>query len=236
MATSLRQYTNLARVQSLAGDDSLFATPQQINLAEEMVDAYCAEYIRPSTSARFYDTESFVEAIFDGNNVTILATDESLETNYLKYCVLEIVESATPEEESRLFPIVNSHNFNLVIDNGSELTGQKTVKIYQLSKFPRLGDTVMDYDAKVMKTIPQDIRQAATYQAWFIINRPDLFDNSEEISIYNSESISRGGAHSYTGGSPAQMEYLMQKNTLLGRMISAEAKILLQKYSIQNLM
>lgn len=229
MATSLRQYTNPARVKSVANDESLVVTDYIINLAEEMVDAYCADYIRPSTSAPFYDVDSFLPAVFTGNSVVIQSTD-TLETNYLKYCVVEIEDTGT------IYPILNSNNLTLTLDNAENESGLKDVKIYQLSKFPRLGDTVIEDNTIVRKTIPQAIRQAASYQAWFIVNRPDLFDNSTEISLYNSESIGRGGQYSYTGGSAEQMQFLLQKETVLGRLLSPEAKILLQKYKIQGLM
>jgi hypothetical protein len=229
MSTSLRQYTNQARVQSVSNDPDLAVTDYAINLAEEMIDAYCADYIRPSTSARFYDTDSYVDALFTGNTVTLTSQD-SLETNYLKYCVVETYE------DGNIYPILNSHNLTLTLDNADSETGTKQVKIYQLSKFPRVGDTVIKDNTEVLKTIPQAIRQASSYQAWFIINRPDLFENSTEISLYNSESIGRGGQYSYTGGSPEQMQFLLQKDTVLSRLLSPEAKILLQKYKIQNLM
>jgi hypothetical protein len=229
MPTSLRQYTNEARVRSVSDTPYLVVSDYAINLAEEMVDAYCADYIRPSTSAPFYDVESFLSGTFNENTLTINSTD-TLETNYLKYCVVEV------EDTGNIYPVINSNNAVLTLDNASSEAGVKDIKIFQLGKFPRLGDTAIDDNTIVRKTIPQAIRQASSYQAWFIINRPDLFTNSNEISLYNSESIGRGGQYSYTGGSPAQMQFLLQKDTVLSRLLSSEAKILLQKYKIQNLM
>lgn len=229
MAISLRQYTNQARVRSIANDEVLVVNDHTINLAEELVDSYCAEYIRPSTSAPFYDLESYVQAVFNNNTVTITSTD-TLETNYLQYCVIEIMDTGD------IYPVINSNNLVLTIANADGITGTYDIRIFQLGKFPRFGDVAIEDNSIVRKVIPQAVRQAASYQAWFIVNRPDLFTNSFDTGFFSSESIGRGGQYSYTNGSPEQMQFLLQKEVMLNRLMSPEAKIMLQKYKIQNLM
>jgi hypothetical protein len=232
MATTLRQYTNQERVRSLANDNTLTPTIQQLNLAEELVDLYCADKIRPSTNAPFYDDESILTATFANNNVTLTSTDQ-LETNYLKFTNLRILEGASGEEGLE-FPVLNSNNLTLTIDN-STLTGSKTVLIYQLGKFPRFGDTETA-DNNIYKTIPQAVRQASTYQVWYILEHPELFDNSVELEEYQSESIGRGGQYSYSKGNVDLLQYQAKSDYYSNRFLCHQAKQLLAKYHIQNLM
>jgi hypothetical protein len=230
--TTLRQYTNEARVQSLAHDNTLIVNEAQLNLAEELVDLYCADKIRPSINAPFYDDESILTATFNGNTVTLTSTDQ-LETNYLKYTNLRIIESANASEEGLEFPVLNSNNTTLTIDN-STLTGSKTVILYQLGKFPRFGDTE-NTDTNVYKTIPEAVRQASTFQALYIVNNPSLFDNSQELSEYQSESIGRGGQYSYSKGNIDLLQYHARSDYYTNRFLCPQAKQLLAKFSIQNL-
>lgn len=231
---SLRQYTNQAIIRSLADDDTLTFTDAELNLAEELIDTYCAEYIQPSLKAPFYNVESYLDATFSGNTVTVTSTD-TLEANYLKFCNIEIVDSANADEVGTQYAVVSSNNLILTLDSSVSLTGSKKIRLYQLGKFPRVADCDQS-DTEFFKRVPPAIRQAASYQAWFIKERPDLFENNHEIDLYNSESIGRGGQHSYTGGSPSQMAFLLNAATVLDRMMSPHAKTLLQKYKIQGLM
>jgi hypothetical protein len=232
MATTLRQYTNEARAKSLSGNNDLTITIQQLNLADEIVDLYCADKIRPSINAPFYDDESVLTATFNNNIVTLTSTD-NLKTNYLKYTNLRIIESATNSEEGLEFPVLNSNGLVLKIDNSS-LTGSKTVILYQLGKFPRFGDTEST-DNNVYKTIPELVRQASTYQAWYIAEHPELFDNSTELSEYQSESIGRGGQYSYSKGNIDLLQYQSKSDYYTNVFLSPIAKQLLAKFKIQSL-
>lgn len=230
--TTLRQYTNQTRVQSLADDNTLSVSFGQLNLAEELVDLFCYDKIRPSINAPFYDDESILTANFNNNTVTLTSTDQ-LEANYLKYTNLRIIESSDTGEEGLEFPVLSSNNITLTIDN-SELSGNKTVILYQLGKFPRLGDTEST-DTNVYKTIPEAIRQAATFQALYIVKHPELFDNTQELNEYQSESIGRGGQYSYSKGSVDLLEYRARSDYYTNRFLCSQAKQLLAKYSIQGL-
>lgn len=231
--TTLRQYTNEARVQALADNTDLAVRIDQLNLAEELVDLYCADRINPSINAPFYDDESFVTANFTNNTVVLTSTD-SLETNYLKYTNLKIIESSDTTEEGLLFPVLNSNNLTLTID-GSSLNGAKTVLVQQLGKFPRVGDTEKT-DSKVFKFIPNEVSQASTYQALYIIEHPEIFENSDVINEYESESIGRGGQYSYSKGNIDLLEYQSKSDYYTNRFLSPRAKALLAKFSIQTLM
>jgi hypothetical protein len=230
--TTLRQYTNQTRVRSLSGDNTLVVTDAQLNLAEEIVDLYCADKIRPSVNAPFYDDESILTATFEGNTVTLTSTD-SLETNYLKYTNIKILESATSSEEGNIYPVLNSNGLVLTIDNSS-LIGSKTILLFQLAKFPRFGDTE-NTDTNVYKNIPEAVRQASTYQAWYIVEHPELFDNSLELTEYQSESIGRGGQYSYSKGNIDLLQYQAKSDYYTNRFLAPQAKQLLAKFSIQNL-
>jgi hypothetical protein len=230
--TTLRQYTNQDRVRSLANNNTLTVTEQQLNLAEELVDLFCGDKIRPSVNAPFYDDESILEANFNNNTVNLTSTD-NLPTNYLKYTNLRIIESGDTTEESLEFPILKNTNLTLTVDN-STLTGNKTVLLYQLGKFPRFGDTESTEDV-IYKTIPEAIRQASTYQAWYIVEHPELFDNSQILNEYESESIGRGGQYSYNKANIDLLQYQSRSTYYTNTFLCPQAKQLLAKYSIQNL-
>lgn len=235
MATSNRQYTNQNRVRSLSGNNTLSITTAQLDIAEEIVDLYCGDYSYPSVKAPFYEETSILTASFSSNVVT-LASTENLETNYLKYTNIQIIESTDNTEEGYIYPVLSSTGLTLTIDNADTLTGSKTIKLFQLGKFPRVGDCELDDDNnKYFKWVPQEVSQAATYQAWYIIENPELFDNSEDYNNFMSESIGANGQYSYSIGSSDYLKFVAQADYYTTKYLSPTAKQLLSKYSRQAL-
>lgn len=228
---SLRQYTNIENVRNVGNDQNLQVEAWDIDLAEELIDTYCATYIRPSLRAPFYDTESILTATFNSTNGTfVLNGNESLETNYLKYTNVEVL-SGVDGEEGLVLPVKNSTNLTISVGNYAELSnGIKTIRLFQLGKFPRIGDCEVNASNEYYKIIPIKVRQAAAYQTLFILQNPALFDNSAS-GEFKSESIGTRGQYSYVREDKANLS----PNVQLEQMISPQAKKLLLEYRIQQL-
>ena len=232
---SLRQYTNQARVRVLADDATLVVTDEILNKAEELIDLYCADFILPSLKAPFYSTESFLQATFTaGSSNVVLTSPETLETNYLKYNTVQILESTTETEVGLIFPVLNSANLTIKIDTDTLTTGTKTINLFQLGKFPRVCDTELAQNI-YYKIIPPEVGQAATYQAWYITKHPELFDGSEVTGLLQSESIGKSGAYSYTNASGKDLASTVSTTVLFERLLVPQVKQLLAKYKVQTL-
>jgi len=231
---SQRQYTNETRVRELANENTLLVPETILCQAEELIDLYCADFILPSLKAPFYNVESILEANFTTeSDIVNLSSTEDLETNYLKYCNIQILESDTESEVGQIFPVINSANLTIKISTDSLTAGTKTIKLFQMGKFPRVCDVELSNNY-YYKVIPVNVSQACTYQAMFMVQQPELFDGSESVGLLASESISANGAYSYSTGNGDNVRAL--SNAMLERMIAPQAKQLLVKYKVQTLL
>lgn len=190
MASTRRQYVTLAEVSEYADiviSDNTEAY-DQINLAEEMIDAYVG-YQEKDIVNDYYGKAS------SGTTTTVIdtSTDSPLGflDNYFKYCEIEIIEGTNSGEVRSITDsdkdtktITVSEAFTSAIDSTSVYV------IRQLSKFPRNKD-VYTLDQVYYKTIPSAVKRAVLAQIQYIIEMgTDFFLDVVDFDTENLDGIS----------------------------------------------
>jgi hypothetical protein len=179
MAT-LRQYASVIEVQDIAGITGV--TDKMIEAAEADIDKVVADFYNPpfckSTTIKKDVTAD--QIIFSGNTLTLIG--QSFSTNYLQYCIVEIMEGVT---KGRKYPIISSNNNTITLDEDPGLTTSVGVRIYQLGKFP------MYKDMQTFKSIPSEIVEAVSWQVAY--NK-----GNKKINKGAKKSESIGTNYSYT--------------------------------------
>lgn len=209
-----RNYVSLADVQAVESG----ATLAQVDLAEQIVDAYVGAQQRhiPQTF------QGDVTAVTNSNK-TFADTSSTTQLNqrdgYFIGCVLEII-GGTGAGQSKLITGSDESDKSVTITDAFTTTPDTTsvFRIYQLGKFPRVKDVFQKQDGTTYyKTIPDAVRQAVIAQVSFIIAKGNGFFTGDD-GDKESESI---GDYSYSrGNSGAQSAQV--------RMIGPRARTLLR--------
>lgn len=187
----LAEYANITITDTTEADD-------QISIAEELLDQYvgyqkkavCHEYVGLAQSGT---TTTFV-----------LAQDQltSFDTDFLKYCMVEIIDGTGEGQRRRITAnvkntgVVTTEAFTVALDNTS------FYKIWQLGKFPRVNDAYyysLAEPQKWRKSIPEMVKRATAAQVEFIRAMGVEYFKTQQASL-QSEQI---GDYSYQKGANA---------------------------------
>ena len=188
-----RNYATLAVVQA----EEAAATLAQIDLAEQAIDNYIGQQQK-----HIPNTFRVEPTAFQNSGKTIIDTSNNTQLyqrdGYFVNCLIEII-GGTGAGQARLITSSDYDDRSVTITDAwtTEPDTTSFFKIYQLGKFPRAQDVLMNNAGTAYyKSVPDQVKQAVIAQVQFIIAQGDSFFEGDDTSK-ESESI---GDYSYTRG------------------------------------
>lgn len=212
--TSRRGYVSQGEVSQLTG--TTITDDDNINKAEEMIDAY----VGPQD--KYMDNEITGLAAAGASTSLTLETSQqnSYDVDYFKLCEIEIM-GGTGEGQRR--KITGSSKAGVLTVDTAWIINPSTdsfYRIYQLGKFPRIGDTksyTKGSTTTFYKGIPEVVKRAVAAQVEYIVEMGAAFFAGDKSEM-ESESV---GDYSYSKG---------QNVSNLYKLISPKAKTLLKGF------
>lgn len=193
---SKRSYLSITEAFEMVG---LTVTEEQINVAEELIDAYVGSFLK------FMQHHIIGRATSATANTLTLQTRDrnTFDINYFKWLTIEIL-SGTGEGQTRTIQSSTKDGVLTVSANFTTTPDATSMyRIYQLGKFPRQCDVQAFSEVpptEYVKRIPDQIKRAVAYQleyiafmgdAYFKDNIPDSY--SESVGDYSeSKTYSKG--------------------------------------------
>ena len=211
---SLRKYLTTSEFTEITGNTD-GVDERLIVQCESLIDQACADflgsYLEKSVNYEILEEASTVTS-------TTATITNSYNTDYFKYCIVEILNGAKTGQKSS---ITASSSNSVTFDSITSLTGVVALKIYQLGKFPMLKDRTVGSNI-YYKSIPQEIKEAVAWQCYYVLKNPKILDKQQ----MQSENI--GGSYSYTKGSTQDRSSVIQ-------LLSPQTIQLLSPYLLQTL-
>lgn len=189
----LAEYANITITDPTEADD-------QISQAEELIDAYVG-YQEKDIDGTFYGqvTSATSIKIVDLNPSTQLIQND----NFFAFCEIEVI-GGTGAGQRRIITSSsrNEQSITVVSAFSPTLDNTSVFRIYQLGKFPRCQDIVINPNNQAYyKFIPEAVKRATAAQVEFMINQGAAYFASDKADM-NRERI---GNYEYEKGGSSGM-------------------------------
>lgn len=220
---SRRNYVTTTEVDTLAGISS---TDQQISEAEELIDAFVGPQDKHFPYGDPQNGFTGMASAGGAQSLTLQTDQQNVyEKDYFKYCEVEIIGGTGAGQRQICTGSTKAGVLTLAADWGTAPDNTSFYRIYQLGKFPRKQDVILDTQHTTntyYKSIPENVKRATAAQVEFMVAMGAKFfktdkseKNSERIGDYSYE---RSGGNSGAGG------------TDIRRLIGPKAKALLRGF------